>query len=168
MSTIPNNPESEGIPDTADDTSTAYDEHDRPRFEDSPVALPADEAVGVDDYGVTADESGRDEPLKARLVRERHDVSPDDPETAADGGIAYEAMSDEAIAQAARDADTMEDERLDTPPSDEVGRLVAPDEGGLTDEEAQSLAYDAGEIQGRTSEETAMHQVPADEEGPVD
>ncbi|HEX6683373.1 MAG TPA: DUF5709 domain-containing protein [Candidatus Limnocylindrales bacterium] len=163
--TIPSDPESEGIPDVADDTSTAYDDPKRPRFEDSPVALPADEAVAVDDYGVTAYESSHDEPLKARLTREEKDISPDDPQTAADEEIADEALSDDALAQAARDADTfgsedMGEEDIDEPLGREVGRLVAPDEGGsFEDDEGQSIAYDSGEMKGRSPEEAAMHEV---------
>jgi Family of unknown function (DUF5709) len=166
--TIPNDPESEGIPDVADDNSTAYDDYDRPRFNDSPASLPVDGAVAVDDYGVTAFESSRDEPLSARLVREQKDVSANDPETAADDEIADEAMSEEAVAQSARDADAFGfDERdldLNEPPPGEVGRLIASDEGGsFEDDEAQSIAYDSREREGQAPEEAAMHEVPGEE-----
>jgi hypothetical protein len=162
--TIPSDPESEGIPDVADDDSTAYDDREHHRFDAGPPYLPADEAVGVDDYGVTAYESSHDEPLKARLVREEHDVSADEPETAPDPGIADEAVTEEMMVQAARDADTFEsaeeDENLDEPPATYVGRLVAPDEGGsFPDDEAESIAYDSGEREGQTAEEAAMHEV---------
>lgn len=66
----------EGIPDYADDTSTAYDSGDRPGFEDSPPALAADEPQGVDEFGVTPAEQRAGEPLAARLVREEPDVPP--------------------------------------------------------------------------------------------
>jgi hypothetical protein len=169
--TIPNDPESDGIPDVADDTSTAYDVHDRPRFEDSPVALPGDDDwVAVDDYGVTPEESRRDEPMNARLVRERRDVSPDDWETAADDVLADEAVSEEELAQAARDADAWgisEPEDINRPLPREVGRVVELDEGFGEDDEAESIAYDSGEIEGLSAEEAAMHEVP-DEDVPYD
>lgn len=171
--TIPNDPESEGIPDVADDESTAYDDPEHPRFDDGPRSLPVDEPVAVDDYGVTAYETSHDEPLKARLVREEHDVSPDEPETAATPLIADEAVTDDMLEQAARDADNLrdlgdedddEDYDLDEPRVGKVGRLVAPDEGGsFTDDEAESIAYDSGEFAGQTAEEAAMHEIPGED-----
>jgi hypothetical protein len=166
--TIPNDPESEGIPDIADDDSTAYDDREHHLFDDSPPSLPTDEAVAVDDYGVTGYEISHDEPLSARLVREERDISPDEPETAAIPGIADEATTDDMLAQAARDADAFGDEDeteydIDEPASGSgyVGRLVAPDEGGsFEDDEADSIAYDSGEIEGQSPEEAAMHEVP--------
>lgn len=67
----PERPEDEGIPDHAADTSTAYD--DRPRLDDSPPALPADEPQAVDDFGVTAAEQRQGEPMDQRLAREEPD-----------------------------------------------------------------------------------------------
>jgi Family of unknown function (DUF5709) len=115
--------------------------------------------------GVTAYESRRDEPLKARLVREERDLSPDEPQTAPLPAIADDATTDDMLAQAARDADTFGDQDeadldLDEPPTRAVGRLVAPDEGGsFGDDEAESIAYDSGELKGRTAEEAAIHEV---------
>ncbi|HZM74925.1 MAG TPA: DUF5709 domain-containing protein [Candidatus Limnocylindrales bacterium] len=164
--TIPNDPESEGIPDVADDDSTAYDDPEHHRFDDGPPYLPADESVAVDDYGVTSYESGHDEPLKARLVREENDFSPDQAETPPNPLIADEAVSDDMLAQAARDADTfgfeddLEEEDLNEPPLGSVGRIVEPGEGGsFEDDEAESIAYDSGEREGLTAEEAAMHEV---------
>jgi hypothetical protein len=167
--TIPNDPESEGIPDIADDDSNAYDDAEHHRFDDGPPYLPADEAVAVDDYGVTAYESSHDEPLQARLVREERDLSPDEPETASIPGIADEAVTDDMLAQAARDADAIgvedEEEDLDEPAAGHfVGRIVEPGEGGsFEDDEAESIAYDSREFEGMTAEEAAMHEVPEDE-----
>lgn len=78
----PERPESEGIPDHADDTSTAYRRADRPDFDDSPPALPSDRPLGVDEYGVTAAEQRRGEPLDNHLAREEPDALPDDPAAA--------------------------------------------------------------------------------------
>jgi hypothetical protein len=163
--TIPNDPESEGIPDIADDDSSAYDDREHHRFDDSPPILPADEAVAVDDYGVTGYEISHDEPLSSRLVREERDATADEAETAALNDIADEATTDDMLAQAARDADTFGDEDetaydLDEPAEGYVGRLVAPDEGGsFGDDEAESIAYDSGEVEGQSPEEAAMHEV---------
>ena len=171
--TIPNDPESEGIPDIADDDSTAYDDREHHRFDAGPPYLPADEAVGVDEYGVTVYESSHDEPLQARLVREENELSPDEPETARIPLIADEATTDDMLAQAARDADIFgggeEDlEDLNEPPVRYVGRIVEPGEGGsFEDDEAQSIAYDSGELEGQTAEEAAMHEV-RDEDVPYE
>lgn len=70
-------PESEGLPDTADDTSSAYDDPNHPRLAESPPALPTDEPQGVDEFGVTPEEARRGESLSARLVREEPDESID-------------------------------------------------------------------------------------------
>lgn len=70
----PREPEAEGIPDYADDTSTAYDRADRPDLDDSPPALPADRPLGVDEHGVTAAEQRQGESLAEHLAREEPDV----------------------------------------------------------------------------------------------
>ncbi len=164
--TIPNDPESEGIPDVADDESTAYDDAGHPRFDAGPRPLPVEEPVAVDDYGVAAYEGSHDEPLKARLVREERDLSPDEPETVDNLLIADEAVTDDMLEQAARDADNFDDGDddadldLNEPPLGRVGRLVAPDEGGsFEDDEGESIAYDSGEFAGQTAEEAAIHEV---------
>lgn len=167
--TIPNDPESEGIPDVADDDSTAYDDPGHYRFEDGPPMLPTDEAIGVDDYGLTAYEGSHDEPLQARLVREEHDFSADDPETAPIPLVVDEAVTDDMLEQAARDSDNFgedddDDLDLDEPPERFVGRIVELDEGGSFEhDEAESVAYDSREREGFTAEEAAMHEVPEDE-----
>jgi hypothetical protein len=66
-------PEEEGIPDYADDASTAYEEAERPRFRDSPANLPADEPQGIDEFGVTAAEQRHGESLDMLLEREEPD-----------------------------------------------------------------------------------------------
>jgi uncharacterized protein DUF5709 len=73
-------PEAEGLPDTADDDSSAYDEVDSARVADGPdpAALPADEPVAVFDYGTTPAEARTPEPLADRLAREEPDIGPDD------------------------------------------------------------------------------------------
>jgi hypothetical protein len=41
-------PEMDGVPRYADDTSTAYDPADRPDFDDSPPPLPSDETINAE------------------------------------------------------------------------------------------------------------------------
>ena len=67
-------PEDEGIPDHADDDSTAFDDTTRPQVRDSPPPLPADEPQAIDEHGVTAAEQREGESLEAQLAREEPDV----------------------------------------------------------------------------------------------
>jgi hypothetical protein len=73
-------PEAEGLPDTADDDSSAYDDVDSARIADGsdPAALPADRPIAVFDYGTTPAEARTPEPLADRLDREVPDLGPDD------------------------------------------------------------------------------------------
>jgi len=71
-------PDAEGLPSVADDTSTAYDEPEGRMRDDTAPALPSDEPLGVDRYGVTAEEARRGEPLKARLLREEPELDAED------------------------------------------------------------------------------------------
>jgi hypothetical protein len=67
-------PDAEGLPSVADDTSTAYDEPESRMRDDTAPALPTDEPLGLDHYGVTAAEEQHGEPLKARLLHEEPDL----------------------------------------------------------------------------------------------
>jgi hypothetical protein len=131
-------PAADGIPEYADDDSTAEPAAQSGREADgpSPAPLPPDREDGpafLDDFGTTADEQRHGEPLSARLVREQ----PDD--------VDPERRSD---------VDTYRDERP-------VGRLVEPDEGAHADTEADAVASDAGTSGGGASaEELAVHEVP--------
>lgn len=175
--------EDSGIPDYADDASTAYDEADRPRLDDSPAALPGEEPQGVDEYGTSAAEQRHGEPLSARLVREEPDVTPDDTRTPDDPVLGDEAAG-EALARAAQDADVPADGDSGYgsdgngngygygyggngygggDPVGASGRLVAPDLGVGEDTEGTAVAEDTGEVGEQTAEEAAMHEVPDDE-----
>src|SRR5881394_616459 len=167
-------PAADGIPEYADDDSTAYDDVDSPRTADGPqpYPLPGDRDDGpaaIDEYGTTPEEQRRGEPLDLRLAREEPDVTPD------------------ALGSEMRDAETedrpgpWEDEtpvdphlgspvsmydrdEPGLPPNETVGRLVAPDEGTAEDREKDEIAVDAGAAGGGASaEELAMHPVPDDE-----
>lgn len=117
----PELPEDEGVPDYADDTSTAYDEADRPRFNDSPYPVPADEPQMIDEYGVTAAEQRRGEPLAERLREE-------EPELTEPAELSEEE-------QAGRLVEPDEGIRADTEPELFAGETPAAS-GGLTAEEA--------------------------------
>lgn len=173
----PEDPEEEGIPDYAVDTSTAYDEADRPRFEDSPPPLPADRPQAVDDFGVTASEAREGEPLDDRLERERPDVPRRPQYTAGNTELADEVVTEQTEAQAREDAEVLGTEPEPEPaagPSaawdkvprggEPVGRLVEPDAGVPPDTEKDLVATDEGEAGGGLSaEEAAMYEVPEDE-----
>jgi hypothetical protein len=127
-------PEAEGLPDTADDDSTAYDDVETVRFADGPdpAALPADRPVPVDRFGLTPAEEEQGESLDQRLAEEVPDPALQVP-VPPDPGM----------------------------PGEPVGRLVAPDEGAHDDEESAEVASDAGSAGGGpTAEEAAMHTVP--------
>lgn len=176
-------PEDEGIPDYADDTSTAFDESERPRFNDSPQQFPADRPQALDEYGLTAAEQRQGESLDRRLDREEPDTGE---EWAAGGGHLTEeadpATSEEEVArdsavlgtepeptadQAARRAASEYDDRS-LPEYGDVGRLLEPDEGARPDQEKDVLARDEGEAGGGLSaEEAALHDLP-DEDVPYE
>ncbi len=171
-------PESEGLPDTADDDSTAYDDVETGRWADGPdpAALPADRAQAVDRFGTTAEEQRAGESLDYRLSQEEPDVQPVDP-LDSPGPLADEAIDEQGAAQARLDADVYGESPVSDPDSkvslydhgqldgtspDPVGRLVEPDEGSGYDTETDSVAYDAGAAGGGASaEELAIHETAA-------
>jgi hypothetical protein len=165
-------PAADGIPEYADDDSTAYDDVESPRAADGPDPYPVpgdrdDGPAAMDEYGTTPEEQRRGEPIDLRLAREEPDVSPD--------GIGADLHDDADEAKPWQD-DGPVDPHLDSPvsmydrnepglpPTDRVGRLVAPDEGAHPDTEKDEVAVDAGAAGGGASaEELAMHPVPDDE-----
>jgi hypothetical protein len=168
-------PESSGLPGTADDDSTAYDEVDSGRWADGPdpAALPGVGPGGASRYGTTPHEQVDGEPMSRRLRQEAPDVQPDDP-LDSPGALADEAIDEESSRQARLDADVFgesptsdpkspislyDDGQLDDVAGRPVGRLVAPDEGSGFDDEPDNVAYDAGAAGGGASaEELAMHE----------
>ncbi|XTZ14831.1 DUF5709 domain-containing protein [Micromonospora echinospora] len=171
-------PEAEGLPDTADDDSTANDDVETGREADGPepAQLPGDRTpVAVDRFGATAEEQRDGESLDYKLDRERYERPADDPLAGpVDPDIAAEADSEEAAAQAQLDADVLNPSPTSDPNSPvslydhgqlggvadaQVGRLVEPDEGARSDTETDSVAYDAGAAGGgATAEELAVHE----------
>ncbi|MBQ1046631.1 MULTISPECIES: DUF5709 domain-containing protein [unclassified Micromonospora] len=176
-------PEAAGLPDTADDDSTANDDVLTGREADGPepAQLPGDRTpVAVDQFGTTAEEQLDGESLDYKLQREQYERPADDPLAGpVDPDIAAEADSEEAAAQAQLDADVIDPGPVSDPNSPvsvydhgqlgtvadhQVGRLVEPDEGAHTDQETDNVAYDAGAAGGGASaEELAVHETRAPE-----
>jgi hypothetical protein len=170
-------PAAEGLPETADDDSTAYDDVESGREADGPdpAALPSDQPLAVDRFGTTAEEQRAGQTLDDRLAQELPDVPVDDPLAAPGSGLADEAIDEQSAAQAQLDADVLDpgpqydpnskvslyDRPLEGTAGEPVGRLVEPDQGGLSDTETDAIAYDAGAAGGGASaEELAMHETP--------
>ncbi|ASW56589.1 DUF5709 domain-containing protein [Plantactinospora sp. KBS50] len=174
-------PEADGLPDTADDDSSAYDDVATGRSADGPdpAPLPPDREDGtleLEHHGLTADEQLDGESLDYKLTRESAERAVNDPLAGpVDPGIAAEADSEEAAAQAQFDADVLDDGPTSDPESPvslydhgilggdgtPVGRLVEQDQGGVTrgDTEPDSVAWDAGAAGGGGSaEERAVHE----------
>jgi hypothetical protein len=166
-------PEASGLPGTADDDSTAYDSVESSRWADGPdpAALAGTGPGGVNRFGTTEEEAEEGEPLDYRLRQEQPDFGAEDPVPAQRDPLDETVDSSE---QRAFDADVWgaspasdpdseislyDDGQLDDDDPRPVGRLVAPDEGYGFDDEADSVAYDAGAAGGGASaEELAIHE----------
>ncbi|MFI6762954.1 DUF5709 domain-containing protein [Micromonospora sp. NPDC050417] len=170
-------PEAEGLPDTADDDSTAWDDVATGREADGrePAALPADRPQAVDRFGNTAQEQLDGESVDYKIAREQPETPVDDPLAGpVDPAIAAEADSEEAAAQAQFDADVIDPGptsdpasavsiydhgNLGGPTGKTVGRLVEQDQGARDDVETDAVAADAGSAGGGpTAEELAVHE----------
>ena len=128
-------------------------------LDDRNVEDPLDEGISpperpwaVDDWGLTANEAAGHEDLDHRLARELPDVgtqrvNDDD----FDGGTGDTADTD---------GETWDDQVGER----RAGRLVAPDEGGVGDEDPEEWATDVGiDGAGASAEEAAVHVVSDDE-----
>ncbi|HEX6497632.1 MAG TPA: DUF5709 domain-containing protein [Micromonosporaceae bacterium] len=175
-------PEAAGLPDTADDDSTAWDDVHSPRESDGPdpAGMSTTGPQGAEHWGTTPEEQLHGEPLDMRLAEEEPDVQVDDPLASPPPGLAGETLPEENGdgEEAELDADVWQPSPESDPDSqvslydrpdvdyghageDSVGRLVAPDQGGLSDEEADAVASDEGAAGGGASaEETAIHEIP--------
>jgi hypothetical protein len=165
-------PEASGLPDTADDDSTAYDEVNSGRWADGPdpAALAGVGPGGSNRFGDTPEEALQGESLDRRLRQEEPDVGADDagPVVEETVGNSAERNFDRDVWEASPTSDPnspvslYDDGQLDDEAPRPVGRLVAPDEGSGWDEEPDSVAYDAGAAGGGASaEELAMHETRA-------
>jgi hypothetical protein len=171
-------PEAEGLPGTADDDSSAYDDVETGRQADGPdpAALPAEHPLAVDRFGTTAEEQREGASLDYRLAQEQPDIQPEDPMDDP-GTLADEAIDEQGAAQARLDADVYGESptsdpnskvslydhgQLDGTSPEPVGRLVEPDGGFIFDDEPDNVAYDAGAAGGGASaEELAIHETEA-------
>jgi len=169
-------PEASGLPGTADDDSTAYDSVESGRWADGPdpAALAGTGPGGASRFGTTAAEADQGESLDRRLRQEEPDVGAEDPlpprrdpvDETVDSSEQRDFDADVWGASPASDPKSpislYDDGQLDDDDPRPVGRLVAPDEGYGFDDEADSVAYDAGAAGGGASaEELAMHETRA-------
>jgi hypothetical protein len=166
-------PEASGLPDTADDDSTAYDSVESPRWADGPdpAALPGTGPGGSNRYGDTAEEAFEGEPLDYQLRQEEPDFGAEDPipprrdpfdETIGSSeqrDFDADVWGQSPTSDPKSEISLYDDGQLDYDDPEPVGRLVAPDEGYGFDDETDSVAYDAGASGGGASaEELAMHE----------
>src|SRR3954462_3446780 len=119
-------PQASGLPDTADDDSSAYDQVESPRWSDGPdpAALPGVGPGGSNRYGDTAEEARQGEPLDYRLRQEEPDVGAEDPLPADRDPIDETVDSSE---QRQFDADVWGE----SPPSDPNSAVSLYDDGQL-------------------------------------
>jgi hypothetical protein len=179
-------PETAGLPGTADDDSTAWDDVDTGRAADGPdpAQLPLDRddrPLAVDRFGTTPQEAADGESLDLKLDREVPDPALQEPGARPDtvaSPVAAESFDPDAVGERidAVDGDTALDEtpvepNLGSPVSiydtgvggrdGTVGRVVEPDQGAGEDTEKDAIAYDAGAAGGgATAEELALHEIP--------
>jgi hypothetical protein len=169
-------PEASGLPGTADDDSNAYDSVESGRWADGadPAALPGVGPGGSNRFGDTPEEAVQGESLDYRLRQEQPDVGAEDPipgrrdpfdETVGDSEqqqLDADVWGQSPTSDPKSQISLYDDGQLDDDNPDSVGRLVAPDEGSGWDDEAESVAYDAGAAGGGASaEEAAMHETNA-------
>jgi hypothetical protein len=175
-------PTSDGIPEYADDDSTAYDDVDSPRVADGadPWPLPRDREdgpAGLDDNATTAEGQRRGPSLDDRLAAEEPDVGEQDVPTPG-SALLDEATSEGQEATAEQDVEVLDGDGakwvdpdspvssydrdgLDPMAEGHVGRLVRPDEGAHPDVETDEVARDYGASGGGAGpEELAMHEIP--------
>jgi len=177
-------PAASGLPEYADDDSDANLDVPSVREADGPdpAPLPPDREDGplaLDEFGTTAEEQRRGEPLDARLAREVPDTaglaSTDGaPRDRADDSAAADVPhewtepdpgavgADEGPIDSDADDPVSAYERVGPDPvtGGLVGRLVQPDQGAHEDTETDEVAMDAGAAGGGASaEEAAMHEV---------
>jgi Family of unknown function (DUF5709) len=167
-------PELEGVPEYADQDSTAWDDVESPRISDGldPAPVPGDRPLGLDHYGVTPEEARLGESLDYKIDREVPDTASDPSAIDEDAAVTADADApdpDTALVFSDPPVSTGTDSAVSTydatddlfEPGDPVGRLVEPDEGAHPDEEADAIAYDADAAGGGPSaEELAMHETP--------
>lgn len=177
MSETPVSPEDDGIPNYADDDSSAYDIGDRPSFDDSPAALPVDdpEALPPEEVGPEEEADLSEWPPNLDAATVDHEAWVD-----SESGIGVtddgEFVVEEVEPVDVQPVDTNVDVAPpDSPgedtdvtlyevdePGDPVGRLVESSSDpidGEPDPNDDVTAFDSGEREGLSPEESAMHLV---------
>jgi Family of unknown function (DUF5709) len=180
-------PTNTGIPEYADDDSTAYDDVDSPRVADGPDPWPLprdrdDGPMGLDDVATTPEGQRRGPSLDDRLAEEEPEVGEDDLPTPG-SALADEATTEAQEETEGRDVEVLDGDATQWPDPDSpvssydregldpleegrVGRLVEPDEGAHPDVEADEVARDYGASKGGAGpEELAMHEIPDRDRG---
>jgi uncharacterized protein DUF5709 len=180
--------EADGLPETTDPDSHADEALDDVRIVDGPTPVPLppdreDGPLGLDEYGTSAAERDRREPLSRKLRRERPDLDADAVALLAGPGWDEETPDQQAARRPDEDAESLDsggaiDPHLDwhtsmydravpgIPTLGRIGRLVWPDAAGLAAGDPTLGAYDAGSAGGGfTAEEAAMHEIPESELG---
>jgi hypothetical protein len=117
--------EAEGIPDLQDGFPEQLWAEDPQR-----APLPGDRPLAVDEFGTTAEEQRRGEPLDGRLRREEPEIEPGD-----------DAEEQPAARPAGRIVEADEGARPDTE-KDAVAYEAGPDAGGFSAEEAAMRVED--------------------------
>src|SRR3954452_17847817 len=169
-------PEASGLPDTADDDSSAYDEVESSRSADGadPAALAGVGPGGSNRFGDTAEEARQGESLDYHLRQEEPDVGYEDPipqnrdpldetvDSYEQRDLDADVWGQSPTSDPNSQISLYDDGQLDYDDPEPVGRLVAPDEGYGFDDEADSVAYDAGAAGGGASaEELAIPETNA-------
>ncbi|WP_250027553.1 DUF5709 domain-containing protein [Paractinoplanes maris] len=169
-------PEASGLPDTADDDSTAYDQVESPRWADGPdpAALAGVGPGGSNRFGDTAAEQHAGEGLDRRLRQEepdfgaedqipvRHDPIDETVDSSEQRNFDADVWGESPTSDPKSQISLYDDGQLDDDNPETVGRLVATDEGYGFDNEGDSVAYDAGAAGGGASaEELAIHETNA-------
>ncbi|MCU7724467.1 DUF5709 domain-containing protein [Actinoplanes sp. KI2] len=169
-------PEASGLPETADDDSNAYDSVASSRWADGadPAALPGVGPGGSNRFGDTAAEAREGESLDYRLRQEQPDFGAEDPipqrrdpydetvDSSEQRNFDADVWGESPTSDPKSPISLYDDGQLDYDDPEPVGRLVAPDEGYGFDDEADSVAYDAGAAGGGASaEELAIHETNA-------
>src|SRR5512138_1422342 len=142
-------PESSGLPDTADDDSNAYDSVESSRWADGadPAALAGVGPGGSNRFGDTAEEAREGESLDNRLRQEEPDFGAADP-------IPQRRDPYDETVDSSEQRDFDADVWGASPTSDPKSQVSLYDDG--------QLAYDAGAAGGGASaEELAIHETNA-------
>jgi hypothetical protein len=156
------NPEAEGLPSTADDDSTAFEDGQSSRIADGPdpAALPADRPIASFDYGTTPAEARTPEPLADRLDREEPEP---DPFAEAAAGTVESPDPDGMLTDAPADGltDVTGADSTETDPLDATAGVV-PDPTELSDGEPLP---DAAELPAESAEPGTVGRLVAPDEG---